>query len=242
MKSIIFNEIKAFYTTPMGFLTIAFFLIVNGYFLWFTDSEYNIVNLGFADLSSFFKISGMILAYLMPAITMKTFSDEKKQGTMELLLTKPLSIWEIVLGKYFGTLILSFFALFPTFIYLYVLWIFGTDIGHFSWGCAGGCYIGLLLLVISYAAIGIFASSLTKSQIIAFLTAFCICYGFYYGFYELANLHPALSNEIAYFGMESHFRSMTQGVIDSRDVLFFVSVAFIFLNLTVLKLKIFNSK
>ena len=156
MKSIALREIKSFFGSPIGYLVIAIFLLLNGLFLWVFDGEYNILQSGFADLSPFFTLSPWILIFLIPAVTMRSFSDEKKQGTIELLLTKPLSIWQIVNGKFLGALLLIVMAIIPTFIYVAVISNLGMPEGNIDMGSTIGSYFGLLFLIAAYSAIGIF--------------------------------------------------------------------------------------
>jgi ABC-2 type transport system permease protein len=237
MKALLFREIKSFFGSPIGYLVIAIFLILNGLFLWIFDGEYNILNSGFADLSPFFTISPWILIFLIPAVTMRSFSDEMKQGTLELLLTKPLSIWQIVNGKFFGAVLLIVIAIIPTFIYIYVISSLGMPEGNIDMGSTIGSYFGLLFLISGYSAIGIFTSTLSDNQIVAFLLAVFLCFFFYFGFYGIATYLPSIENFISNLGMNSHFKSMSRGVIDTRDLLYFVSITILFLSLTVFKLK-----
>ena len=237
MKALLFREIKSFFGSPIGYLVIAIFLILNGLFLWIFDGEYNILNSGFADLSPFFTISPWILIFLIPAVTMRSFSDEMKQGTLELLLTKPLSIWQIVNGKFFGAVLLIVIAIIPTFIYVYVISSLGMPEGNIDMGSTIGSYFGLLFLISGYSAIGIFTSTLSDNQIVAFLLAVFLCFFFYFGFDGIANYLPSIENFISNLGMNSHFKSMSRGVIDTRDLLYFVSITILFLSLTVFKLK-----
>ena len=237
MKALLFREIKSFFGSPIGYLVIAIFLILNGLFLWIFDGEYNILNSGFADLSPFFTISPWILIFLIPAVTMRSFSDEMKQGTLELLLTKPLSIWQIVNGKFFGAMLLIVIAIVPTFIYVYVISSLGMPEGNIDMGSTLGSYFGLLFLISSYTAIGIFTSTLSDNQIVAFLLAVFLCFFFYFGFDGIATYLPSIENFISNLGMNSHFKSMSRGVIDTRDLLYFVSITILFLSLTVFKLK-----
>lgn len=237
MKALLFREIKSFFGTPIGYLVIAIFLILNGLFLWIFDGEYNILNSGFADLSPFFTISPWILIFLIPAVTMRSFSDEMKQGTLELLLTKPLSIWQIVNGKFFGAVLLIVIAIIPTFIYVYVISSLGMPEGNIDMGSTIGSYFGLLFLISGYSAIGIFTSTLSDNQIVAFLLAVFLCFFFYFGFDGIATYLPSIENFISNLGMNSHFKSMSRGVIDTRDLLYFVSITILFLSLTVFKLK-----
>ncbi len=237
MKSIALHEIKSFFGSPIGYLVIAIFLLFNGLFLWVFDGEYNILQSGFADLSPFFTLSPWIILFLIPAVTMRSFSDEKKQGTIELLLTKPLSIWQIVNGKFLGAFFLIVASLVPTLVYVYVINSLGMPEGNIDMGRTIGSYFGLLFLVATYTAIGIFTSTLSENQIVAFLISVLLCFLFYYGFEGLSNYVKVFENGISRLGMEYHYKSMSQGVIDSRDILYFLSISFLFLSLTVFKLK-----
>ena len=241
MKAIILRELKSFFGSPIGYLVIAIFLLLNGLFLWVFDGEYNILNSGFADLSPFFTISPWILIFLIPAVTMRSFSDEKKQGTLELLLTKPLSLWEIVSGKFFGALLLIVIAIIPTFIYVYVVSSLGMPAGNIDLGSTMGSYFGLLFLIAAYSAIGIFTSTLSENQIVAFILSVFLCFFFYFAFDGLSKYLPSIENFISSLGMDSHFKSMSRGVIDTRDILYFVSVTILFLSFTVFKLKSFKA-
>ncbi len=237
MKSIAFREIKSFFGSPIGYLVIAIFLLLNGLFLWIFDGEYNILQSGFADLTPFFTISPWILIFLIPAVTMRSFSDEKKQGTIELLLTKPLSVWQIVNGKFLGAFLLIVIAIIPTFIYVYVVSSLGMPAGNIDMGSTIGSYFGLLFLVAAYTSIGVFTSTLSENQIVAFIVSVFLCFLFYYGFEGLTTLFKSQSDIIAQLGMDYHFKSMSRGVLDTRDILYFVSISIAFLSLTVYQLK-----
>ena len=241
MKSIVLREIKSFFGSPIGYLVIAIFLIINGLFLWVFEGEYNILNTGFADLTPFFTLAPWILIFLIPAVTMRSFSDEKKQGTLELLLTKPLSIWQIVNGKFLGALLLIVMAIIPTFIYVAVISSLGMPEGNIDMGSTIGSYFGLLFLIAAYSAIGIFTSTLSDNQIVAFIVAVFLCFFFYFGFEGLATVVPKMSTIIASLGMQDHFKSMSRGVLDTRDILYFSSITVVFLSFTVYKLKSFKS-
>ena len=237
MKSIIVRELKSFFGSPIGYLVIAIFLLLNGLFLWIFNGDYNILNSGFADLSPFFTIAPWILIFLIPAVTMRSFSDEKKQGTLELLLTKPLSIWQIVNGKFLGAMLLIVIAIIPTFIYVYVISSLGMPEGNIDMGSTIGYYFGLLFLIAAYCSIGIFTSTLSENQIVAFILSVFLCFVFYFAFDGLATYLPTAENFISSIGMDNHFKSMSRGVIDTRDVLYFISLTILFLSLTVFKLK-----
>ena len=216
---------------------IALFLILNGLFLWVFQGEYNILNTGFADMSPFFTLAPWILIFLIPAVTMRSFSDEKKQGTLELLLTKPLSLWQIVNGKFFGAFLLIVIAIIPTFIYVYAISNLGSPEGNIDMGSTIGSYFGLMFLIGGYSAIGIFTSTLSENQIVAFIISVFLSFFFYFGFDGLATLTPVFSNFVSSLGMQEHFKSMSRGVIDTRDILYFSSITIAFLSFTVYKLK-----
>ena len=235
MLAILKKEINAFFASAIGYLVIAIFLLLNGLFLWLFKGEFNILDFGFADLSSFFLLAPWVLFFLIPAVTMRSFSDEKKQGTLELLLTKPVSGLHIVLGKYFGALLLIFIALLPTLLYVYTVYELGSPVGNLDMGSTWGSYFGLLFLVSSYTAIGVFCSTLSDNQIISFISAVFLCFLFYIGFEGIAEFTS--STFIEQLGMSSHFKSMSRGVLDSRDVLYFLSVTIFFIVLTIYGIK-----
>jgi ABC-2 type transport system permease protein len=237
MKAILLREIKSFFGSTIGYLVIALFLIINGLFLWVFEGEYNILKSGFADMTPFFTLSPWILIFLIPAVTMRSFSDEKKQGTLELLLTKPLSILQIVNGKFLGALILIVLAIIPTFIYVVAIYKLGLPEGNIDMGSTIGSYFGLVFLIAAYSAIGVFTSTLSDNQIVAFIISVFLCFFFYFGFDGLASIAPLYSTMITSLGMQDHFKSMGRGVIDTRDIIYFVSLTALFLSLTVYKLK-----
>lgn len=238
MFAILKKEINTFFASPIGYLVIAVFLLLNGLFLWLFKGEFNILDNGFADLSTFFLLSPWILIFLVPAVTMRSFADEKKQGTLELLLTKPISHLNIVLGKYFGAFVLIVMALIPTLLYVYTISKLGNPEGNLDVGSVIGSYFGLLFLVAAYTSIGIFTSSLTNNQIVAFIIAVFICFFFYFGFEGLSNFNWFGDTfYIEKLGMESHFKSMSRGVLDTRDMIYFLSVTTLFIVLTKLNIK-----
>jgi ABC-2 type transport system permease protein len=238
MLAILKKEINSFFASPIGYLVIAVFLLLNGLFLWLFKGDFNILDNGFADLSSFFLLAPWILIFLVPAVTMRSFADEKKQGTLELLLTKPISHLNIVLGKYLGALVLIIIALIPTLLYVFTISKLGNPEGNIDIGSVMGSYFGLLFLVAAYTAIGVFASSLSDNQIVAFIIAVFICFFFYFGFEGLSNYN--LFGDAFYIdtlGMESHFKSMSRGVLDTRDIIYFLSITALFIVLTKLNIK-----
>jgi len=237
MKALLLREIKSFFGSPTGYLVIAIFLLLNGLFLWVFEGDFNILNSGFADLTPFFTLAPWILIFLIPAVTMRSFSDEKKQGTIELLFTKPLSVWEIVNGKFFGAFILIVLAIIPTVIYVFVIASLGNPEGNIDMGSTIGSYFGLLFLIAGYTSVGIFTSTLSDNQIVAFILSVFLCFILYFGFEGLSSFAGSMDTFVASLGMDHHFRSISRGVIDTRDIIYFVSITVLFLSLTVYKLK-----
>lgn len=239
MKAILFKEINSFFGSPVGYLVIAVFLILNGLFLWVFEGEFNILNSGFADLNPLFTLSPWIFIFLIPAVTMRSFSEEIKQGTIELLLTKPISVPYLVFSKFIASFALVVISLMPTLIYVWVIYDLGIPTGNLDWGTTLGSYVGLLFLTAAYTAIGIFTSSITDNQIVSFISAVFISFLFYFGFEGLAQ-YSWFGNYTPWvqaIGMDTHFKSMSRGVLDTRDILYFVSIAVLFLNLTSFKIK-----
>lgn len=234
MIAIIKKEINSFFASPIGYLVIGLFLILNGLFLWVFSGNYNIFDSGFADLAPFFELAPWILLFLIPAVTMRAFSDELKLGTLELLLTKPLSLRSIVMGKYLGAVLLIIIAVAPTLLYIFTISSLGNPEGNWDLGSTMGSYIGLFFLAATYTAIGIFGSSLSSNQIVAFLISVFLCFALYYGFEGLSYLSSDLA--IEKLGMKSHFDSVSRGVLDTRDLVYFLSVTVFFIVLTVFKL------
>ena len=236
MKSLLLREIKSFFDSPIGYLVIAVFLIVNGLFLFVFEGQYNILNSGFADLTPFFTIAPWVLLFLIPAVTMRSFADERKQGTLELLLTKPLSRLQITLGKFLGSFLLILIALLPTLLYGFLLSDYVLGATAMDTGSITGSYFGMLFLIAAYTAIGIFCSSLTDNQIVSFILAVFTAFALYFGFEGLSIYAKGFEELIASLGMDSHFQSMARGVIDTRDVVYFLSITSIFVALTVFRI------
>jgi len=233
MFALLKKEITSFFASPIGYLVLAIFLIINGLFLWLFKNEFNILDYGFADLTSFFTLAPWVLIFLIPAVTMRSFSEEKRQGTLELLLTRPITKLQIVLGKYCGAVVLIVLALIPTLLYVYTVYKLGNPSGNLDIASTIGSYIGLLFLVASYTAIGVFSSSLSKNQIVAFIIPVFTCLFFYIGFESLADFIA-----VDDLGMQAHYESLSRGIIDTRDLLYFLSVTIIFILLTTLGISV----
>ncbi|WP_117882605.1 gliding motility-associated ABC transporter permease subunit GldF [Aureibaculum luteum] len=234
MISIFKKELNSFFASPIGYLVIAVFLIINGLYLWVFNGDFNILNAGFADLNSFFFIAPWFFLFLIPAITMRTFSDEFRLGTIEILKTKPISKWQIVLGKFLGALVLIILALIPTLIYVFTILKLGNPPNNLDIGSTLGSYMGLLFIAATFTSIGLFTSTFSNNQIVAFIIAIFISFFIFYGFEALADLD--ISESLRSFGMFDHFKSISRGVIDTKDIVYFVSVSTFFLFLTRLKL------
>lgn len=235
MIAILKKEIDVFFSTPIGYLIIAVFLLVNGLFLWVFNGDYNILNAGFADLNNFFYLSPWLFVFIIPALTMRSFSDEIRLGTIEILKTSPVSSWEIILGKYFGSLILILIALIPTVAYVYTIIQLSATPADIDFASIIGSYAGLMFLASGFTAIGLLASVLSSNQIVSFIVGVTLSFLMYYGFQALGDLDILPSLSLENWGMNARYRGMGRGVIDTRDVLYFLSIAFVFLYLTKLK-------
>lgn len=237
MLSILIREIKFFFTSSIGYLIIGIFLVINGLFLWVFNGNFNILDYGFSDLTSFFELAPWIFLFLIPAVTMRAFSDEKKTGTIELLFTKPISIKNIVLGKYLGAVVLIGLALLPTLLYVLTISQLGNPPGNWDFGSTLGSYLGLLFFVLAYTAIGIFSSTLSENQIVAFIIAVFLCFFMYYGFEGIGSLLNNSDLVLASLGMKDHFNSMARGVLDTRDIIYFLSISILFISFTIFNLQ-----
>ncbi len=239
MYAIFKKELNAFFSSPTGYVIIAIYLIINGLFLWFFENNFNILRAGFADLSSYFFIAPWIFLFLIPAITMKSFSEEITSGTIEILKTKPLSDLQIVLGKFFSSLVLSVIAIIPTLIYVYSVYQLGSPVGNIDLGTTFGSFVGLLFLTSSYTAIGVFSSVLSKNQVVSFLIALSLCFVFFYGFEAVSTY--GLVGDFDYFikkiGLYEHFKGIEKGILDTRSLVYFTSVTVLFIMLTVFYLQ-----
>lgn len=239
MFTLFFKEIKEFFSSVTGYLVVIIFLLINSMFLWIFKGAFNIFDLEMANIDSLFIISPWVFLFLVPAITMNMFAGEYKSGTMELLLTRPLTEFQIVFAKYLASVVLVLVALAPTLLYLFSIYFLADPVGNVDFAAIFGSYIGLFFLAAIYSALGIFASSLTKNIIISFLLGLLFCYVFFLGFENLSYLISSgkLSNFIISLGINDHYRSMSRGVIDSRDVVYFLSVISIFIFVTKLRLE-----
>tara|TARA_B110001450_G_scaffold252246_1_gene273635 strand:- start:5269 stop:5979 length:711 start_codon:yes stop_codon:yes gene_type:complete len=233
MYAIFKKEINSFFSSPIGYLVISIFLIANGLFIWVFKGEFNILDYGFADLSGYYFIAPWIFIFLIPAITMKSFSEEKKQGTLEILLTTPINKLQLVLGKFFGAFALITIALLPTLLYVYTVYQLGNPVGNIDLGSTFGAYAGLLGIAMIYCAIGIFTSAISNNQIVAFILGVFLCFTVYYGFDAISE---NLGLSIEKMGVKNHFSTISKGIIDTRDIIYFFSVTALFIFFTSLTL------
>ena len=231
MISIIKKEFNSFFSSISGYVVVVVFLLLNGLFLWIFPGSFNLLDAGYAGLNGLFFLAPWVFLFLIPALTMRFFADEIKTGTIELLLTKPISELNLVFGKFLAGLSVCLIALCPTLIYLASIYFLGQPVGNLDWAVTIGSYLGLILLSGVYVSIGVFASSLTENQIVSFLLALLFCFFCFAGFEQVAKLlsHTGLELSIEKLGISYHYDAISRGVIDTRDVLYFMSVISLFI-------------
>ena len=234
MFALYLKEIRAFLSSITGYVVILVFLVTTGLFLWFFPNDFNILDYGYANLDGLFIIAPLVFLFLVPAITMRSFSEEKKTGTIELLLTRPLSDMKIIVAKVLAAITLIIISLLPTLVYFFSVYQLGFPVGNLDVGSIWGSYIGLILLGAVFASIGVFASSLSDNQVVSFILAIIMSAFLYMGFefiYSL-DLFGNIDLFIRSLGISSHYSSISRGVVDTRDVVYFLSVIVLFLYLT----------
>jgi len=239
MYTLLKKEISSFFSSITGYVVIIVFLLVNSMFIWIFPGSNNVLDSGYASLDALFVISPWIFLFLVPAITMRMFTDEKKSGTIETLFTRPLTDLKIISAKSLAAFILVLFSILPTLIYFFSVYKLGNPVGSIDIGGTWGSYIGLFFLSAIYVSIGIFASSITDNQIVAFIIGMFLCFIMFMGFDYLSELtiFSKIDNFIINLGINEHYKSLSRGVVDSRDILYFISVAVIFTLLTKLVLQ-----
>ena len=228
IKTIYIKELKSYFNSPIAYIVIIVFLAIVG---WFFTS--NLFANNQSTLRGMFDIIPFVFLFFIPAITMRSFSEEKKQGTIELLLTKPVSDIELVLGKFFSAWFLTLFALLPTLIYFIVLII----LGDLDYGSVIGGYLGLILLSAVYVGIGILTSSLTENQVIAFISGFLVMFILFMLGKMLMQVSPALVSAVEYISTDYHLTNISRGVIDTRDIVYYFSMIFFTIFLTKVSLE-----
>ncbi len=229
------KELLTFFSSLTGYLVMAVFLLMSGLFLWVIPGNLNILYGGYASLEGLFFLAPWLFLFLVPAVAMRLLSDEKKTGTLELLLTRPVALWELVGGKFLGGFTVVLAALVPTLIYFVSLWLLAQPIGNVDTGAVWGSYLGLVLLAGAYLSIGLFTSALTENQVVAFVLAALFSFFFYNGFDALAAIpyFKEAAGFLSGMGIDAHYRSISRGVVDSRDVAYFLGLIVVFLGLTI---------
>lgn len=237
MKSLFLKEINAFFGSLLGYLVLALFLVAIGMIVW-VFPESSVLEYGFADLEALFTYTPYVFTFLVPALSMRAIAEERKSGTWELLRTSPLSLVQIILAKYFALLCLVLVALLPTLLYFYSIIQLGDPIGNLDQAGFFGSWIGLIMIGAVFAAVGLFASSLTSQQVVAFVLGVFLCFVLYFGFSALADMQVGnLSYWAADLSLSSHYINLSRGVIDSADVFFLFGMIWLFLGGAVLVLR-----
>lgn len=238
MVTLYIKELQSFLTSLIGYMVITVFLITIGLIMWVFPGNLNVLEIGYANIETLFVVSPWVFMFLAPAITMRSFSEEFRTGTIELLLTRPLTDFQIIFAKFFAGFTLVLFALTPTLVYFYTIWQLAMPTGNIDTGAILGSYLGLAFLSAGFVAIGVFASSITSNQIVAFILGVFISFVFLAGFDALASLKAFgfFDNVLLNLSINQHYISMSRGVLDTRDMVYFVSISAFFMLLTLLRL------
>ena len=233
MLQVLSKEFNSFLNSLIAYVVIGVFLMGMGLLMWvFPDTS--VLSYGYADMGTLFSLGPYVFIFLVPAITMRSFSEEKKAGTMELLFTKPLRDWDIILGKFLASFLLVIFALLPTLVYYYSIYTLGNPVGNLDTPGIMGSYLGFAMLAAAFCAVGILASCITPNQIVAFVVAAFLCFLLFEGFDSISgmNFWAADGLLVKQMGILFHYQSISRGLIDLRDVTYFLSVIFLMLSLT----------
>jgi len=228
------KELRSFLSSVIGYVVISVFLLLTGLFMWGFSGNLNVLDQGYATLDTLFYVAPWVFMFLVPAVTMRSFSEEKRTGTIELLFTRPITDRGIILAKYFAGLSLVLLSLIPTAIYYYSVYELGNPVGNLDVGGTWGSYLGLLFLGGGFTAVGIFSSSVSDNQVVAFILALFLCFFCYSGLNQLASfdLFGPLDRFVQQLSVAEHYDSMSRGVIDTRDIVYFISLSGVFLVLT----------
>jgi len=234
MKVLYKKELSVFFSTIIGPLIIGLFLLINGFLLWNNVSKFNILDNAYASMDVFFTISPLIFLFFIPAVSMRTFSEEYNSGTIETLATKPITAFQIVVSKFLAILTLIFISIFPTSLYIITIYFLGETVGNIDLAGVTGSYLGLFLLSSIFASICVFASSLSNNQIVSFVLGIIIATVFYFGFDLLSEslLLQPINVLLQKMGISYHYNIMSRGLIRLSDVVYFLSISFIFLKLS----------
>lgn len=234
MRAVYLRELGSYFSSMIAYITVGLLLAVLGLVLW-VFPDFSLLQTPFASIDGLFEIAPLIFIFLIPAFTMRSFAEERNAATLEILLTRPLTAWHIVLGKYFATLTWLAIALAPTLFYVFSIYTLGSPPGNIDLGQIAASYLGLFLLGAVFCAIGVLASSMTSNQIVAFVMSVFFCFVFYYGFYfisKISSFTGTLDGIIESIGIDYHYHSISRGLIDTRDVVYFVCLISICLTWT----------
>ncbi len=226
MIAIFKKELWSYFGNWSAWLIIAAFSFIGSLFLFFFENDSNIFDIGFASLQSYFVLAPWLLLFIIPAVSMKTLAEEEQSGTLNWLFSQPIKISDIIIGKFLSVWLVGVLCILPSFIYLYTIYVLGIPEGNIDMGATFGSYFGLILLIATFSAVGILASSISKNQIMAYLLGIFFCFFFYFGIEQLASYK--LLGDADYFlsnlGFYKHFIAFTRGLIDTRDVFYFISI------------------
>lgn len=234
MFALIKKEVRSFLGSLLGYLVIITFLLLISLFLWVFPGDFNILDAGYAGLDNLFLLAPWVYLFLIPAVTMRSFAEEKRTGTLELLFTKPLSDFQIVTAKWLGGVVLVILSLTPTLMIWYSVYQLGSPAGNLDTGGTLGSYIGLFFLSLAFVSIGIFASACSGNQVVSFIFSLFLCFFIYMGFEAISDLSifRGADNIISQLGIHFHYKSLSRGVIDTRDLVYFAGLTFLFLTAT----------
>jgi ABC-2 type transport system permease protein len=230
MFAIFKKEINGFFSSLTGYIVIIVFLLFNSLFMWVFPGEWNILDSGYAGLDTLFFVSPWVFMFLVPAVTMRMIAEEKRSGTIELIYSRPITERELIYGKYFASVCLVLLALLPGVIYYYSVYSLGDTPGNLDKGGTMGSFIGLFFLASVYASAGIFASSISDNQVVAFILAVIICFFLFMGFDSIAYLPglKKLDEFVIRLGINEHYKSISRGVVDIKDIVYFIAVIVFF--------------
>jgi ABC-2 type transport system permease protein len=231
MYAIFIKELNSFFSSLIGVITAIVFLVVNALFIWVFPGQFNLLDSGYSSLDTMFVIAPWVFLFLVPAIAMRSFSEEKRSGTIELLLTRPIPDIHLILGKYFAVVALVVIILLPSLVFFVSVYFMGNPVGNIDTGGTWGSYIGLFFLASAYAAVSVFASSLTQNHIVSFILGMILCFFLFWGIESLGSIpfFKSIQHIVVGIGINEHYRSLSRGVIDTRDVIYFVTLVSIFI-------------
>lgn len=226
MTAIFKKEFWGFFGNWSAWLIIAAFSLIGTLFLFFFENDANIFEIGTASLQSYFVLAPWLLMFIIPAISMKTLAEEQQSGTLNWLFSQPIKVSEIIMGKFFSVWLVGILCLLPSLMYFYTVFVLGVPEGNIDLGATLGSYFGLTLLIAAFSAVGILASSLSQNQIMAYLLGIFLCFIMYFGIEQLTSYKLLGSADyiLANVGFYQHFLGFTRGLIDSRDVFYFLLV------------------